>query len=246
MPSGWTSTDINGHPAEMFVPESVGDSRFALLYLHEYGEHQLLKDDVVSEALDRHGVRVLAPLGGVCGWLDRVFPSFDEQVSPLDFLISTIPSEFAARWNVSPPGIGLLGFDVGGQGVLQLAYRQARKFPVVAAINPAIDFHMWYGHGLSIDTLYANQEDARQSTVTLQLHPLNWPAHQRLLCDPADLTVIDGVERLISKLNSTGILHEADVTTSAHGDRIAYLRQTINPVLDFILNGLAFEANRLV
>ncbi|MEX0725286.1 MAG: hypothetical protein WD065_03395, partial [Planctomycetaceae bacterium] len=183
MASGWSQTNVNGHPAEVFEPDAVGDSRFALLYLHEYGEHRLLKDSVVTEALNRRGVRVLAPLGGVCCWLDRVYAPFDANVSPLDFLASALPGEFASRWNVAPPAIGLLGFEVGGQGVLQLAYRHARRFPVVAAINPAVDFHLWYGHGLSIDAMYANQEDARQSTATLQLHPLNWPAHQWLLCD---------------------------------------------------------------
>ncbi|MFN0195546.1 MAG: hypothetical protein ACKVT0_02295 [Planctomycetaceae bacterium] len=246
MTKGWSQIEFAGHAAEVFEPSRVADERFAVLYLHEYGGNRLLKDEQVTAALDKRGVRVLAPAGGVCGWLDRPFAEFDPLRSPLDFLEEAIPAEMLSRWNVAPPGIGLCGFEIGGQGVLQLAYRKPRQYPVVAAISPAVDFHAWYGHGLSIDRMYESKEDARQSTVILKLHPLNWPAHQWLMCDPADLSVIEGVERLISKLNSSGILNDSDIITGSGGDRVQYLRTNIDRVLEYILHGLEFESRRLV
>ena len=73
---------------------------------------------------------------------------------------------------------------MGGQGALQLGYRYARQFPIVVAISPKVDFETWWGHDTSLDTLFSDREAARQRTAILQLHPLNYPKHQLLLCDP--------------------------------------------------------------
>ena len=67
--------------------------------------------------------------------------------------------------------MGLTGISMGGQGVLQLAYRHPRTFPVVAALAPAIDFHQWYGRGLPLDEMFDSREAARQATALLQIHP---------------------------------------------------------------------------
>ena len=90
---------------------------------------------------------------------------------------------------------------MGGQGALQLAYRYPREFPVVAAISPAIDFHHWYGQGLPLDEMFASREAARQATATLQIHPLGWPRHQLLVCDPEDVDWYEGVDRLVAEID---------------------------------------------
>ncbi len=148
------------------------------------------------------------------------------------------------QWNVAPPLIGLLGISMGGQGALQLAYRHAREFPVVAAISPAVDFQNLIGQGLPLDEMFTDVEAARQQTVTLQLHPLNWPRHQLFVCDPTDLAWHEGAERLASKLASMGIPFEDDLETSAGGHSWDYFRAMAERTVGFIAKSLEKESRR--
>ena len=142
------------------------------------------------------------------------------------------------RWQVKTRQIGLTGISMGGQGVLQLAYRHAREFPVVAAISPAVDFHRWYGTGLPLDEMFDSQEHARQETVTLQIHPLNWPRHQLLTCDPVDVDWFEGVERLAMKLSSSGIAFESDLESSHGGHSWEYFNHMAPRVIEFVARNL--------
>ena len=58
------------------------------------------------------------------------------------------------RWGIEPPKIAMLGVSMGGQGALQLSFRHAAQFPVVAAISPAVDFHQLYGQNLPLTKCY--------------------------------------------------------------------------------------------
>jgi S-formylglutathione hydrolase len=127
---------------------------------------------------------------------------------------------------------------MGGQGVLQLAYRWPRDFPVVAAISPAIDFQNWYGHGLSLDQMFASKEAARQQTATLHIHPMNWPKQQFLCCDPADEYWFEGTDRLAMKLSSIGIPFERDLTTAGGGHSWTYFERMAAPALGFLATSL--------
>ena len=127
---------------------------------------------------------------------------------------------------------------MGGQGILQLGYRDARSFPVMAAMAPAIDFNNWYGMGLPLDELFTDAEDARQATATLQIHPLNWPRHQLLMCDPVDIDWIEGCERLASKLSSSGIPFEQDFETSHGGHSWEYFEHMAPRAMEFIATNL--------
>lgn len=128
---------------------------------------------------------------------------------------------------------------MGGQGALQLAYRHARQFPTVVAISPKIDFDTWWGHGTSLDTIFSDREAARQRTATLHLHPLNYPKHQLLLCDPADPYCFDGVLTLASKLSSTGIPFEQDFETTHGGFGWNYANAMAPRAIEFIASKLA-------
>ena len=134
---------------------------------------------------------------------------------------------------------------MGGQGVLQLAYRKAVRFPVVAAIAPAVDFHQMHGQGLPLDDMFVTAEEARQATVVLNLHPLAWPKHQFFCCDPADSEWIDGAARLGMKLSSSGILHERDLETTIDGHTWNYFNHMAPKVMDHIARSLASCRNAM-
>ncbi|MFM8221762.1 MAG: alpha/beta hydrolase-fold protein, partial [Planctomycetaceae bacterium] len=134
---------------------------------------------------------------------------------------------------------------MGGQGALKLAYQQPALFPVVAALAPAIDFHLWVGKGYPLDDLYETAEEARQETATVLIHPLNWPRHQWLGCDPGDQEWFDGVERLAGKLSSTGIPFESDLSTRAGGHSWDYFNHLAPTVVEFLTTRLEQERNRL-
>ena len=142
------------------------------------------------------------------------------------------------RLAISSPRIALLGISMGGQGALQLAFRQASKFPVVAAISPAVDFFQLYGSGIPLDGMFPDAEAARQATVVLNLHPLAWPRHQYFCCDPADADWFDGAARLGMKLSSSGILHERDLQTTGGGHSWDYFNRMAPSAIKHIADSL--------
>ncbi len=101
------------------------------------------------------------------------------------------------------------------------------------------------GLGLPLDEIYPDQEAARQDTITLWLHPLNWPRHQLLMCDPTDVEWFEGTERLASKLSSTGIPFELDFTTSHGGHSWTYFNHVAPRVVQFLRDALEKERRRL-
>jgi S-formylglutathione hydrolase len=233
----WRQTQIDGKTADVFEPaESCGR---AVIHLHGHGLATLKDNPAFSAEFERWGLPVICPHGQRSWWLDVVCAEFDARRTPLDFVRDRIVSWVAERWDCRPPQIGLTGISMGGQGVLQLAYRQPRQFPVVAAISPAVDFHNWHGQGLPLDEMFDSPEAARQETATLQLHPLNWPAHQLLVCDPQDTDWFEGVDRLSMKLSSSGILFESDLETCAGGHSWDYFDQMAPKVVEFVAQRLA-------
>lgn len=236
--SGWRTVTIGNKQADVFaLPEGPSYER-AVLFLHGQSGRTIAGDRVLMSELARHGLPAVCPHGGRSWWLDQVCHEFDENVTPMSYLREQVVPWMSEQWGIEPPAIGLLGIDMGGQGALQLAYRAPRDFPVVAAISPAVDFHVLWGQESPLDKMFANAEAARQQTATLQIHPLNWPRHQMVVCDPADELWFEGAERLASKLFSIGIPFESDLETSTGGRRAEYA-QSIAP------RCIAFLAERL-
>ena len=126
---------------------------------------------------------------------------------------------------------------MGAQGALRLAYSDGRRFPVVVAISPIVDFHLCMGNGFPLDDMFPDIEAARQDNVTLHIHPLNWPRYQYLFCDPTDIW-LEGCERLGMKLSASGILHERDFETSGGGHSWQYFDRMAAPAIDFIARKL--------
>ncbi len=234
----WHQVEIAGHPADCFVPSSAAAENGAVLFLHGYAGETLRERPVFSQAFEEWGLPVVCPKIPGCWWLDRVSTAFDPVLTPQTYLTTHVVDWIHQNWGVSPPRIGLLGISVGGQGALQLAFRDALRFPVVAAISPAIDFDRIYDRGFGIENLFPNAEAARQETAILKLHPLNWPKHQFFCSDPLDANWHDGADRLASKLGSSGIPHRCDLTTSHGGHGWPYFESMAQTVVGHLGSGL--------
>ena len=203
----WRSETVDGRSVQVFQPSSAEPPTSAVLFMHGHGKVMLNDNAVFTELFQKHNLVAICPDGGQSWWMDRICDDFSPDISPQDWIVDQLLPFIEERWNIEPPKIALLGISMGGQGALQLSFRYAAQFPVVAAISPAVDFHQLYGQGLPLDQMFDNVEDARQATVVLNLHPLAWPRHQWFCCDPADTDWLDGCVRLGMKLSSSGILH---------------------------------------
>lgn len=234
----WSTLEIDQRRVDVF---DSGEEQPAgcVLFLHGHGGVGLTENSVFSNLFHDHRLIAVCPEGGRSWWLDRVCPEFDPEMSPVEWLQTSVLPFIDSRWQISAPRIALLGVSMGGQGALQLAYQRAREYPVVAALSPAVDFHQLYGQGLPLDSMYDSLEDARQDTAVLNLHPLAWPRHQFFCCDPADTDWFDGCSRLAMKLSSSGIMYERDLTTSAGGHSWDYFNHMAPTAVEHIAKGLA-------
>jgi len=236
----WERVRIAGHSADVLTP-GQGPYPGAVLYLHGYGGETLAENPVFTECFEKYHLPVVSPVGGACWWLDTLCHEFDVQQTPMQFLRQDVTTWMEGRWGIAAPYIALLGVSMGGQGALNLAYRHARQFPIVASMSPAIDFDQIYGKGFGIEELFPDAEAARQETVVLHLHPLNWPRHQFLCSDPQDFLWHTGSERLASKLMSSGVPFQRDLTTSYGGHGWRYFNAMADRVVRFLAEALQKE-----
>lgn len=234
----WSSDVMCSKPLDVFEPDNLARPTAIVVFLHGYDGVTLRDNPAFTGELNRHGLACVCPHGPHCWWTDRVFSPFDSQFNPLEFLSKQLPDYCKGRWELEPSRIGLTGVEMGGQGALQLAYRHARKFSVVVAISPKVDFESWWGHGTSLDEIFPDREAARQATATLHIHPLDWPKHQLLLCDPNDVYCISGVHTLASKLSSTGIPFESDFETTRGGFGWEYANSMAPRVIGYLADHL--------
>jgi S-formylglutathione hydrolase FrmB len=241
----WSSVSIVGKQADIFVPSGNVQSDRAVIYLHGHGLATLNEKPAFTAELAKHGLRCICPHGQRSWWLPRTCTEFDTELTSFDFVRQNVMEWIQQNWQIECPMVALMGVSMGGQGALQLSYRHAREFPVVAGIAAAVDFQQWVGQGLPLDEMFSSREAARQQTATLHLHPLNWPRHQLLVCDPADWEWIEGNERLASKLQSMGVPFEADFTTTKGGHVWEYFDSMAPRVMDFIAQALDQESRRL-
>lgn len=241
----WSEADVAGHPCDFFKPDVRNNEGFVVLYLHGVHLNRLKDQPVFSELFDRHRLPVIAPMTGRCWWLDRICPDFDPQLTPERHLLNHILPLIEERLGSKPPKIGLLGTSMGGQGALRLSYKYPDRFPVVAAISPAIDFQVRYDEDPILQAMYADPERARQDTATLYIHPLNWPRNQFFCCDPADQRWWDSADRLRMKLYSLGVPHECDLETTDGGHGFQYYNRMAERAIRFIVERLESERRRL-
>ena len=246
MAGQWLDIDVGGHPCHAYQPPAPSPHGYTVLYLHGAGLGRLIDHPRFGELFDQHGLRCLAPITMRSWWSDRLCPEFDPQITAERYVVGHVLPWLAETWNVGPPRIALLGTSMGGQGALRLAYKHPDKFPVVAAIAPAIDYNLHFDDPeLGLRALYRDEEHARQDTATLHIHPLNWPRHQWFAADPTDYEWFDGVDRLRMKLYSLGVPYEADLETTGGGHSWEYYECMADPAVGFIADRLERERLRV-
>ncbi len=131
--------------------------------------------------------------------------------------------------------------------MLRLAFKHPGKFPVVAAISPAIDYHLRWNEGdETLPQMYADAEAVRQDTATLHVHPLNWPRNLWFCCDPNDYRWHESADRLRMKLAALGIPHEYDLETTAGGHGFEYYNAMAVRAVGFLAERLEKERRRVV
>jgi pimeloyl-ACP methyl ester carboxylesterase len=242
----WSRLDIGGKATDVYDLPDSSKPRFGILFLHGAGLKTLVDEPAFTQLFDELQIACICPHGQRSWWADRVCAEFDLQVTPQRHLLQSIVPFFAERWGIAPRGIGLMGISMGGQGALRLAFKYPERFPVVAAIAPAIDYHELYGQGTPIDEMYDSKEQCRQDTALMHIHPSKFPPHIFFCIDPADAAWYRGNDRLHEKLSALGVSHQFDLTTRAGGHSWDYFNHVAERVVRFVYQGLEQESRRLL
>jgi S-formylglutathione hydrolase FrmB len=246
MSGTWSEIELAGHACEIYEPPRLNPHGYTVIYLH--GVHLNRLHDKVGflEQFDRHGFRVVCPRTARSWWTDKICQEFDPRITAERYVVDEVTGWIDQQWNVKPPQIALLGTSMGGQGALRIAFKHPQKFPVAAAISPAIDYHLRINEGdETLGAMYPDTEAARQDTATLHVHPLNWPRSVWFACDPIDYRWHESTERLRMKMAALGVPYECDLETSGGGHGFEYYNRMAEPALAFIATRLESERLRV-
>jgi S-formylglutathione hydrolase FrmB len=243
----WSAINLAGHPCDVFDPVAPNPHGFVLIYLHGVHFSRLVDKLAFTAEFERHGLPVVAPFTARSWWTDKICPEFDPQLTAERHVLDNVVAYVNERFKAEPPRIGLLGTSMGGQGALRFAFKYPNRFPVVAAISPAIDYHLRWNEGdETLPQMYPDPEAARQDTATLHVHPLNWPRNTWFCCDPADTRWHESADRLHMKLSALGIPHDYDLETSAGGHGFSYYNHMAPRAIAFLAERLERERLRVV
>jgi len=240
----WSEITLAGHTCEIYEPAALNPHGYVAMYLHGVHLNRLHDKPAFVREFDRHGLRVICPRTARSWWTDKICEEFDPAITAERFVLDHVLTWLRDNWQVEPPRIGLWGTSMGGQGALRISYKHPHRFPVVAAISPAIDYQYRLDEDdETLPLMYADREAARQDTATLHIHPLNWPRHQWFCCDPIDLRWHESTDRLRMKLAALGVPHDHDLETSGGGHSFEYYSRMAEKAMGFLVARL--EAERL-
>jgi S-formylglutathione hydrolase FrmB len=243
----WSQQQVAGHACEIYEPPQPSPHGYVLIYLHGVHLNGLSDKPAFVDEFDRYGLRVVCPRTARSWWTDKICREFDPQVTAERYVVEHIRTWILERFSVAPGGIALLGTSMGGQGALKISFKYPQHFPVVAAISPAIDYHLRLDEAdETLGLMYPDREAARQDTATLHVHPLNWPRNMWFCCDPTDLRWHESAERLRMKLAALGIPYTCDLETSGGGHAFEYYNRMAEKALAFIVERLDAERLRVV
>jgi S-formylglutathione hydrolase len=230
---GWNRIAIAGKPVDVF--ESTSASPAAILYLHDRDGTTPATNISFTDQLRSRQLACVAPITGESWWVDRICPPFDPILSAERYLLDHIAPWMTAHWRAAVGAIAVAGVGMGGQGAVRLGLRHPSRFPIVASLDGAFDFHELFGRGGSLDAMYASREDARQDTAILQVHPHEWPQSNWFSCS-FSCHWYRGNDRLHEKLAAMGVPHTARFDEAVD----------VLPMLDFLGAALARESKRLL
>lgn len=230
----------------LYEPLCPNDYGYTVVYLHGVHMTNLCDHPAFTQHFDRHGLRVVGPVTQRSWWADQICSEFDPKITAERYVLEIVVAFIAEQWSAKPPRLAILGTSMGGQGALRLAFKHPDTFPIVAALSPAIDFHLrWKEGDETLPLMYVDQEMARQDTATLHIHPLYWPRHIWFCCDPTDIRWHASAERLQMKLAALGIPHEVDLETEGGGHGFTYYNRMAANAVDFLVERLNHERLRV-
>jgi len=247
VPGTWSQIELAGHPCDLFEPATPAIPSQAVIYLHGVHLQRLVGNRAFEQQFDRHGLRVIAPMTQRSWWTDRICAEFDPALTAERYVLDHVVPYVQDQWQTAPPAIALLGTSMGGQGALRFAFKHPNTFPIVAALSPAIDYQWRMRDGdETLALMYRDEEEARQDTATLHVHPLNWPRNIFFACDPVDTRWHESAEKLRMKLYSLGIPHLCDLETSGGGHGFMFYNRMAPAAIEFIAQRLNQERARVV
>lgn len=242
----WSLEQVGGHPVDCYDPSTPGKPHFGLIFLHGVGQETLRGESPFTDVLDELNLPCVSPITKLSWWTDKPYPEFDPQLTAEMHLVTNVIPYVTKRWGIQPSAIGLFGISMGGQGALRLGFKRPGLFPVVAGISSAIDYHEYYGQGLSLDQMYESKEQCRQDTVPMHVHPNEYPPSIFFCVDPTDGPWLRGNDRLHEKLNALGIQHDCDLLTRAGGHTWDYFNSMALRTIRFLHEGLVAQSRRLL
>lgn len=243
---GWSRVEVAGKAADVFDPPGGGRVRSAVLFLHAVGRESPADSAAYTAELARHGLACCAPHGARSWWADRVCPEFDPALTAEKHLLDNVVPWMRGRWGLGPRAVAAAGISMGGQGAVRLGFKYPDRFPVVAGVASAFDYHELHGEGTPLDDMYESRERCRLDTAILHLNPVRYPPHVWFACDPDDERWYRGNDRLREKLAAYGVPHTADLDTRAGGHSWAYFDAMARPMFAFVAEGLEKESRRLM
>ncbi len=229
----WVSNTIQGIPVDLF-DLAVGKAAGGLLFLHDRDGTTLRGSPNAEAWLKENHLSAASPQCGECWWTDRIWPRFDEHKSAERWLIGDLLPELTARWGSVP--IAIAGRGMGGQGALRIAFKHPDLFPIVAALDAAVDCHDLYYEGTSLDDLYPSREHCRQDSPVLHISPIKQPRHILFGCAAASRWE-RGNDRLHEKLTALGVAHRYTTETTDN---------TLQRLIEFAATAIREESRRLL
>lgn len=244
----WEEVEVAGHACDVYEPPERNPHGYVAIYLHGVHEVRLSENQVFSREFAAHGLPVIAPRTRRSWWSDKICPEFDPRVTAERHVLDQVMPYIAEHWGAVPPRIALLGTGMGGQGALRFAFKYPNRFPICAAIAPAIDYQLrFYDEDEeTLPLMYPDAEAARQDTATLHVHPLNWPRNLFFASDPEDDRWHDSAQKLRMKLAALGIPHECDLESSGGGHGWDYYDLMAPRAIRFLMDRLEHERRRVV
>jgi S-formylglutathione hydrolase len=204
----WSTWNIADHPVDLYSPSTVHSW---MVFLYDTSGKTPKSDASWTDFFEETGLACVCPHGGQSWWSNRVYPQFDPKQSAEQYLIKQLRPWIEQSWK---SGLAIVGCESGGQGALRLAFKYPDVFPVVGALDAAVDHYELHGMGTSLDELYDSREQCRQDGALLHIHPSKHPQAIWFGVSPTSRW-FRGNDRLHEKLSALGVAHEAQLNAAS-------------------------------
>lgn len=213
----WSTRVVKGRQVDVFEPAD-NRSRFAVVLLPDGDATSPLDLKIIAEQCEHYRSTCIAPQPGESWWSSRLSSVFDPDRSAESWLIAELLPIIREYVKVEFQTPALAGIGRGGQGALRLGFKHPEVFPIVAALDAAIDHYELHGEGTGLDEMYPSREHCRQDSAIHHIDPVKTPRHIWFAADTASRWY-RGNDRLHEKMSALGVPHVFDGGTGAN-DRL--------------------------